>query len=328
MRRVLIVEHEPQSACALSTNLAACQYEATTAQDGTTALEMAARVPPDAVLLGMDLPDLPGIEVIRGLRGWTSLPIIALSRRAEFGEKVAALDAGADDYVIKPFSMEELLARLRAVLRRPPLIGDAETVDVAGYRIDLVACTAVPASGTGEPLHFTPTEWQLLTTLLRERLGFDGVVVADYFAVAFLEAMHAVAADRGEAAQQALIAGIDVELPSGDAYLAPLVERVRTGLLEESYVDRAVIRVLMQKEQLGLLEPDVFEGEPPAEIDLDAFHKLVAAMDKAGSMTVTVGKAGPVTVSLNGSTVVVRAFETCAGIPANTSAPKGANPFN
>src|SRR5690606_16149628 len=109
----------------------------------------------------------------------------------------------------------------------------------------------------------------LLTDLLRDRLGFDGVVVADYFAVAFLEVMHAIAADRGEAAALALQAGIDVELPSGDAYLAPLVERVRAGLLDEAYLDRAVIRALLQKEQLGLLDDDAFESEPPAEVDLD-----------------------------------------------------------
>src|SRR5690606_33670378 len=94
----------------------------------------------------------------------------------------------------------------------------------------------------------------LLTGILREDLGFDGVVVADYFAVAFLEVMHRVAADRGDAAAQALTAGIDVELPSGDAYLAPLIERVRDGRFDEAYLDRAVIRVLTQKEQLGLLD--------------------------------------------------------------------------
>ncbi|WP_156762179.1 glycoside hydrolase family 3 N-terminal domain-containing protein [Microbacterium karelineae] len=110
---------------------------------------------------------------------------------------------------------------------------------------------------------------ELLTRLLRDELGFDGVVVADYFAVAFLEVMHAVAADRGEAAQWALEAGIDVELPSGDAYLAPLVERVRSGRLDEAFVDRAVLRVLAQKEELGLLEPGAFDAEAPSEIDLD-----------------------------------------------------------
>jgi beta-glucosidase len=117
----------------------------------------------------------------------------------------------------------------------------------------------------------------LLTGLLREQLGFDGVVVADYFAVAFLEAMHAVAADRGEAAALALTAGIDVELPTGDAYLAPLVERVRSGKLDEAYVDRAVIRVLLQKEELGLLDPDAFESDAPAVVDLDTpRHREVA----------------------------------------------------
>ncbi|BDZ40357.1 glycoside hydrolase family 3 N-terminal domain-containing protein [Microbacterium suwonense] len=117
----------------------------------------------------------------------------------------------------------------------------------------------------------------LLTGLLRDGLGFDGVVVADYFAVAFLQVMHAVAADRGEAAELALTAGIDVELPSGDAYLAPLVERVRAGLFDEAYLDRAVIRVLRQKEQLGLLDDDAFADEPPAQIDLDTpRHREVA----------------------------------------------------
>lgn len=125
----------------------------------------------------------------------------------------------------------------------------------------------------------------LLTHELRERLGFDGVVVADYFAVAFLEVMHAVAADRGEAAELALTAGIDVELPSGDAYLAPLIERVRAGVFDEAYVDRAVIRVLMQKEQLGLLDPEVFEDAPPVDIDLDTpRHRDVARRLAAQSL--------------------------------------------
>ena len=125
----------------------------------------------------------------------------------------------------------------------------------------------------------------LLTDLLREQLGFDGVVVADYFAVAFLEVMHAVAADRGEAAQLALTAGIDVELPSGDAYLSPLVERVRNGDFDEAYLDRAVIRVLLQKEQLGLLDEGAFEDEPPAQIDLDTpQHRAVAHQLAAESL--------------------------------------------
>ncbi|WP_213282182.1 beta-glucosidase family protein [Cellulomonas hominis] len=119
----------------------------------------------------------------------------------------------------------------------------------------------------GVPMASDPT---YLTGVLRERWGFDGVVVADYFAVAFLEVMHAVAADRGDAAAQALTAGIDVELPTGDAYLEPLAERVRSGLLDEGYVDRAVLRALAQKEELGLLDPDAYEDEPPATVDLDS----------------------------------------------------------
>jgi beta-glucosidase len=125
----------------------------------------------------------------------------------------------------------------------------------------------------------------LLTGILREDLGFDGVVVADYFAVAFLEVMHQVAADRGEAAELALKAGIDVELPSGDAYLAPLIERVRDGRLDEGYLDRSVIRLLTQKEQLGLLDEGAFEDEPPARIDLDTpRHREVARRLAAESL--------------------------------------------
>jgi beta-glucosidase len=111
---------------------------------------------------------------------------------------------------------------------------------------------------------------EYLTDLLREQWGFDGVVVADYFAVAFLEVMHQVAADRGEAAALALAAGIDIELPTSDAYGEPLAERVRAGLLPEAYVDRAVLRALQQKEELGLLDPEAYEDEPPAEVDLDS----------------------------------------------------------
>jgi beta-glucosidase-like glycosyl hydrolase len=117
---------------------------------------------------------------------------------------------------------------------------------------------------------------ELFTGLLRERWGFDGVVVSDYFAVAFLAIMHAVAADRGEAAALALAAGIDVELPSGDAYLEPLAKLVATGQVAEALVDRAVLRVLAQKEELGLLDAD-FAGEPPTAIDLDpAAHRAIA----------------------------------------------------
>ena len=118
----------------------------------------------------------------------------------------------------------------------------------------------------GVPVASSP---ELLTDLLRGELGFEGVVVADYFAVAFLEKTHALAADRGEAAALALAAGIDVELPSGDAYLEPLIEKVRAGAVPESLVDRAVLRVLAQKEELGLLDAEAFDADAPATIDLD-----------------------------------------------------------
>ena len=126
----------------------------------------------------------------------------------------------------------------------------------------------------GVPVASTPA---YLTEILRERWGFDGVVVADYFAVAFLEVMHAVAADRGEAAALALQAGIDIELPSGDAYLEPLAAKVRDGSLDEAFVDRAVLRALAQKDDLGLLDPAAFDDGPPEEIDLDSpMHQEVA----------------------------------------------------
>ncbi len=116
---------------------------------------------------------------------------------------------------------------------------------------------------------------ELLTGLLRERWGFDGVVVADYFAVAFLHLMHGIAKDTGEAAALALTAGIDVELPSGDAYLTPLADRLRAGLFDEAYIDRAVLRALAQKEELGLL--DASFDDPPTQIDLDSpAHRDVA----------------------------------------------------
>lgn len=167
MSRILIVDDEPQMARALNINLKARHYEVATAPDGATALQLATRNPPDAVILDLGLPDMPGIDVIHGLRVWTSLPIIVVSGRTELTAKVAALDAGADDYLTKPFLMEEFLARLRAVLRRPPALDEPGTVNIARWRVDLAAYTAVPRSGKGKPLHLTPTEWRLITPLLR-----------------------------------------------------------------------------------------------------------------------------------------------------------------
>ena len=147
----------------------------------------------------------------------------------------------------------------------------------------------------------------LLTDLLRGRLGFDGTVVADYFSVAFLEVMHGVAADRGEAAALALTAGIDVELPTGDAYLGPLVDRVRSGDVDEALVDRAVLRVLRQKERLGLLDPDAFEDEPPTGIDLDTSRHRTLAKELAARSLVLLsnGPEAPVLPLAPGASVAL-----------------------
>ncbi|WP_087508508.1 glycoside hydrolase family 3 N-terminal domain-containing protein [Cellulomonas iranensis] len=126
----------------------------------------------------------------------------------------------------------------------------------------------------GVPVAANP---ELLTGVLRDRWGFDGTVVADYFGVAFLHLLHHVAADLGDAAGQALAAGVDIELPTGDAYLTPLAEAVRSGTVDEALVDRAVLRALAQKEELGLLDAR-FDDEPPIEVDLDSpEHREIAA---------------------------------------------------
>ncbi|PZG10753.1 response regulator [Nonomuraea aridisoli] len=162
MTRVLVVDDEPQLLRALRINLAARHYEAAVAPDGGTALRLAAEWHPDLIILDLGLPDLDGVEVIEGLRGWTSVPIIVLSGRTDSTDKVDALDAGADDYVTKPFSIDELLARLRAVTRR---MGQPEeenaTVRVGDHVVDLASKTI---SGG---VHLTPTEWHFLETLLR-----------------------------------------------------------------------------------------------------------------------------------------------------------------
>jgi len=163
--RVLIVDDEPQILRALRINLTARQYEVVTAADGGSALRAATEEHPDLVVLDLGLPDIDGVQVIRSLRGWTPVPIVVLSGRASSKEKVDALDAGADDYVTKPFSVDELLARIRAVTRRriPP---DAERVARIGrYSVDLERHTAVDDDGGAA--HLTKTEWQLLDVLLR-----------------------------------------------------------------------------------------------------------------------------------------------------------------
>jgi two-component system KDP operon response regulator KdpE len=167
MTRVLVVDDEPQIVRALVINLRARKYEVDAAHDGASALELAAARHPDVVLLDLGLPDMDGVEVIKGLRGWTRIPIIVLSARHASDEKVDALDAGADDYVTKPFGMDELLARLRASVRRAAPAGpggDDAVVETASFTVDLAAKKVVR---DGADVRLTPTEWHLLEVLVR-----------------------------------------------------------------------------------------------------------------------------------------------------------------
>jgi two-component system KDP operon response regulator KdpE len=165
MARVLVVDDEPQIVRALRINLRARSYEVSTAANGAEALDVAAKHPPDLVLLDLGLPGVDGLDVIRGLRGWTSVPIIVLSGRADSTDKVEALDAGADDYVTKPFGMEELLARMRATSRRASPREEPPRVRLGELTVDLAA-KQVSRTGAGD-VHLTPTEWHLLEVLLR-----------------------------------------------------------------------------------------------------------------------------------------------------------------
>ena len=169
MTRVLVVDDEAALARALAINLKARRYEVDVAVDGRTALDLAARKRPDVVLLDLGLPDMDGVEVIAGLRGWTDVPIIVLSARQLSDDKVEALDAGADDFVTKPFGMDELLARLRAAIRRGAAAIESDTpvvVTTADFTIDLAAKRA---RRNGQEVHLTPTEWHLLEVLVRNR---------------------------------------------------------------------------------------------------------------------------------------------------------------
>ena len=167
MTRVLVVDDEPAIRRALATNLGARDFVVDLAASGEAALERAADHRPDLVLLDLGLPGIDGIEVVHGLRGWTDVPIIVLTVRSDEGDKVEALDAGADDYVTKPFGMNELLARMRAALRRSaPTDADVATIEVGDLRIDLADKRVLR---NGAELHLTPTEWALVEHLARNR---------------------------------------------------------------------------------------------------------------------------------------------------------------
>jgi two-component system KDP operon response regulator KdpE len=166
--RVLIVDDEPQILRALAINLKALGYEIEAAQSGEEALQRAASHRPDAVILDLGLPGIDGVEVIRGLRGWSDVPIIVLTVREAERDKIQALDAGADDYVTKPFGMGELLARLRAALRRATR-DDAEQpiLSTPHFSIDLQAKRVVGVDE--EEIRLTPTEWGIVEVLVRNQ---------------------------------------------------------------------------------------------------------------------------------------------------------------
>src|SRR5690348_13968905 len=163
MARVLVVDDEPQILRALRINLRARQYEVRTAATGPEALEVAAKHPPDLVVLDLGLPGMDGLDVIEGLRGWTSAPIIVLSGRADGTDKVEALDAGADDYVTKPFGMDELLARMRAAVRRAAPAEEMPQMRLGRLVVDLAAKRVIRQDGPD--IRLTPTEWHLLEVL-------------------------------------------------------------------------------------------------------------------------------------------------------------------
>ena len=198
MSRVLVVDDEPQILRALRINLRVRDYDVHVAATGAEALEVAGRYPPDLVILDLGLPDLDGVEVIQGLRGWTKAPIIVLSGRADSVDKVEALDAGADDYITKPFGVEELLARMRAAARRTGAPEDLPRIRLGELVVDLAAKRVIrpapvpvgdsaggngPAAAGGQAssaaasgrasgaeaddIRLTPTEWHLLEVLLR-----------------------------------------------------------------------------------------------------------------------------------------------------------------
>jgi two-component system KDP operon response regulator KdpE len=167
MTRVLVVDDEPQILRALRINLHARQYDVVTAGSGRGALEAATEAHPDLVILDLGLPDMDGVDVIRSLRSWTQVPIVILSGRMNSAAKVDALDAGADDYVTKPFSVAELFARIRAVTRRSSEPEVFEPVQLGRWMIDLNDHMILEPAAPERQVHLTPIEWQLLQALVR-----------------------------------------------------------------------------------------------------------------------------------------------------------------
>jgi two-component system KDP operon response regulator KdpE len=210
MTRVLVVDDEPQILRALRINLHARHYDVVTAGSGRAALDAAADAHPDLVILDLGLPDMDGVDVIRSLRKWTQVPIVILSGRMNSAAKVDALDAGADDYVTKPFSVEELLARIRAVTRRTAEPEPVEPVQVGRWTVDLsdhsiyetlerqVSGSDAPRGSTKHiatpprQVHLTPTEWQLLQALVRHpgRLVSQRQLLQEVWGPTYVEQSH------------------------------------------------------------------------------------------------------------------------------------------
>jgi two-component system KDP operon response regulator KdpE len=166
MTRVLAVDDSPQLLATLRLNLRARDYDVQLAADGGQALDRAADWHPDLIILDLGLPDIDGVEVIRRLRAWSQVPVIVLSGRAGSKDKVDALDAGADDYVTKPFGVDELLARIRAITRRVPVDEDAPAARIGPHLVDFTRKT-VTTGGQDDGVHLTPTEWGILELLAR-----------------------------------------------------------------------------------------------------------------------------------------------------------------
>jgi two-component system KDP operon response regulator KdpE len=164
MTRVLVVEDDPGLARALAITLRARQYEVDLARTGSGAIEAAASRPPDLLILDLGLPDIDGMDVLHAVRGWSTVPVVVLSARAGSTDKVDALDAGADDYVTKPFGMDELLARIRAATRRASPEADQPVVETASFTVDLARRRV---TRDGHDVRLTPTEWRILEILAR-----------------------------------------------------------------------------------------------------------------------------------------------------------------
>ena len=199
MTRVLVVDDEPQILRALRINLQARAYEVVTAGSGRSALQAVTDTHPDLVVLDLGLPDIDGVEVVRSLRTWTSVPILILSGRLNSSAKVEALDAGADDYITKPFSVDELFARVRAVTRRTGEPEQPEPVRIGDWLVDVEDRTAHRVDGVdgldkgdGDRLHLTPTEWQLLQALVKHpgRLVGQRQLLQQVWGPSYVEQTH------------------------------------------------------------------------------------------------------------------------------------------